>query len=72
MCLEIYNEHRKSKVLLFGEADRKLYKNKIMNKKKDCKFRKGYKYINLAKIDDVYLIDRYKIAIFDILEKGDE
>ncbi len=62
--IEIYNEYHKSKVLLFGEADRKLYKNKIMNKKKDCKFTKGYEYINLAKIDDVYLIDRYEITIF--------
>ena len=62
--IEIYNEYRKSKVLLFGEANRKLYKNTMDNKKKNSKFRKGYKYINLARIDDVYLIDRYEITVF--------
>lgn len=65
--ISIYNELNKSKVLLFGEADRKLYKKIILDKgqyKVNYKLEKALEFIDLAKIDDVYLIDRIQTAVF--------
>jgi hypothetical protein len=66
--LEIYRDFNRSKVLLFGEADRKLYKKIILDKnqyKVNYKLEKALEFINLAKIDDVYLIDRIQTAVFE-------
>lgn len=65
--IDIYSDLRKSKILLFGEADRKLYKKIVLDKNQfemNYKLEKALEFINLAKIDNVYLIDRIQTAIF--------
>lgn len=52
--IPIYSEMHESKSLLFGESNRKFYKNT-----------KYYKYINLAKENNLYLIDKVSTYTFD-------